>query len=328
MNLRTSSNRPYLYQSFFLPRPFRWEIVVFYYRRQTVSSGFLYTLRTQHQKKHNSPQRQTFSEAMQRAVLHRERSGRTVAVFRAFIILVVVAVVSCARSNRQLKATSASTLFHAVTAERVYTIGSLSANIATTFFTLWMTISVTYRATNILPTFLFQRNSVAFSLKSLILHYWITMDQSPKIEAFMQAAQVHQSELQNATNPIAAKKATLDKASVSYNLLQKESDSLRVSQPPSLKGSKIDNYPGKDFITSWVTHMDNFLASTSKRESRSQSVSDLSGAAHEWWISYKDTEDGKKVARWEALWSALLHRFPDAEQRKACTRWNGHMEAN
>ncbi len=68
-------------------------------------------------------------------------------------------------------------------------------------------------------------------------------------------------------------------------------------------------FKGKDSILSWTTHMNNYLASTSDEEALAIAISYLHGPAHEWWIAFKETEDGRNVTAWGTLKEALIARF-------------------
>ncbi len=47
--------------------------------------------------------------------------------------------------------------------------------------------------------------------------------------------------------------------------------------------------------------MNNYLAGTSDEDALAIAISYLHGPAHEWWIVYKETEDGRNVTHFETL---------------------------
>ncbi len=55
--------------------------------------------------------------------------------------------------------------------------------------------------------------------------------------------------------------------------------------------------------------MNNYLAGTSDDDALAITISYLHGPAHEWWIVYKETEDGRNVTTWSTLKEALIARF-------------------
>ena len=63
----------------------------------------------------------------------------------------------------------------------------------------------------------------------------------------------------------------------------------KLNQPENFTGS------GKESVLCWTTHMSNYLCHVEEARAISIAVSYLQGTAHEWWIKYKDTEDGKDI---------------------------------
>ena len=69
-------------------------------------------------------------------------------------------------------------------------------------------------------------------------------------------------------------------------------------------------------MLSWATHMSNYLSTVEEDKALPIAVSYLSEGAHEWWIVFKETEEGKKVHTWKDLKSALASRFETLNKEK------------
>ena len=84
---------------------------------------------------------------------------------------------------------------------------------------------------------------------------------------------------------------------------------LQASRTPVVKRKKPESFKGKGSITSWITHMTNYLGGTSPDEALSIAVSYLEGPAHEWWIVFRQSLEGQGIQTWENLRPALIRRF-------------------
>ena len=73
---------------------------------------------------------------------------------------------------------------------------------------------------------------------------------------------------------------------------------------------------GKKAVLSWTTHMSNYLCNVQESQAMTIAVSYLQGTAHEWWINYKDTEDGKDISTWIQPKQALASRFDTLNKQK------------
>ncbi len=62
--------------------------------------------------------------------------------------------------------------------------------------------------------------------------------------------------------------------------------------------------------------MNNYLAGTSDEDALAIAISYLHGPAHEWWIVYNETEDGRNVITWSTLQEALIARFETLNKEK------------
>ncbi len=79
--------------------------------------------------------------------------------------------------------------------------------------------------------------------------------------------------------------------------------------PSGPKCRKPESYKGKGSIVSWITHITNYVGSTDPRNALIIAVSYLDGPAHEWWIVFRETDEGKAIQTWPELQPALIKRF-------------------
>ena len=103
------------------------------------------------------------------------------------------------------------------------------------------------------------------------------------------------------------------------NQLQAAHNQIQQVGPSSSGGPKCkkpDSYKGKGSITSWITHMTNYVGNTPDNLALSIAVSYLEGSAHEWWIAFRQTPDGQAIATWSALQPALVNRFDTLNKAK------------
>ena len=84
----------------------------------------------------------------------------------------------------------------------------------------------------------------------------------------------------------------------------------------SVKANKPLPYKGKGSILSWTTHVDNYLQNIDDDEALQIAVSYLQESAHEWWISYSQTDEGEQVQSWDNLCEALIERFDTINEEK------------
>ena len=75
------------------------------------------------------------------------------------------------------------------------------------------------------------------------------------------------------------------------------------------KCKRPESFKGKGSITSWITHVSNYVGSTDPSSALTIAVSYLEGTAHEWWIVFRETEEGKAIQTWPQLQPALIKRF-------------------
>ena len=109
---------------------------------------------------------------------------------------------------------------------------------------------------------------------------------------------VLRNELQGTRNELGTTQAALQHQQHNY---------AGSSSVPRCK--KPESFKGKGSITSWITHVTNYVGSTDERNALTVAVSYLEGPAHEWWIVYRKTEEGMAIQTWSQLQPALIKRF-------------------
>ena len=55
--------------------------------------------------------------------------------------------------------------------------------------------------------------------------------------------------------------------------------------------------------------MTNYVDDTDPRDALKIAASYLEGPAHEWWIVFRETDEGKATQSWNQLQPALIRRF-------------------
>ena len=145
--------------------------------------------------------------------------------------------------------------------------------------------------------------------------------QAPSLPTLEQLAQAYtdiQAQLNNARSEFDALKSELSHTKQELHVAQSKL-ALKDSTPaPAAKLKKPENFTGgpKDSVVSWTTHMSNYLSDTNEPQAMSIAVSYLQGTAHEWWIKYQDSEDGRNIKAWPQLREALVSRFDTLNKEK------------
>ena len=85
---------------------------------------------------------------------------------------------------------------------------------------------------------------------------------------------------------------------------------------PMIKPRKPEPFNGKGSVRSWITHLNNYIGNEHNPHALSVAVSYLQGPAHEWWLGYKETEEGSQVKTWVKLQQALIGRFEARNKTK------------
>lgn len=133
------------------------------------------------------------------------------------------------------------------------------------------------------------------------------------LEALAQAYAELNNKFTNAENEITNLRNALNHNQAGSSNALTQAISGLSSRP---KTRRPDSYTGKGSITSWITHMNNYLASTPDEEALQIAISYLDGAAHEWWIVYQKTVEGVSIKTWSELAPALRIRFETLNKTK------------
>lgn len=148
------------------------------------------------------------------------------------------------------------------------------------------------------------------------------MSNTPNVtmESMAQAIQELQGQLANAAAELNSQKALLDNTTtqlqnVTQELVQTKQEA-QMRNSAQVKTNKPPSYKGKGSVTSWATHMDNYLRNVDPLVALPIAVSYLEDGAHEWWIVFKETNDGKVINSWPELRSAVVARFDTLNKEK------------
>ena len=149
-----------------------------------------------------------------------------------------------------------------------------------------------------------------------------TMNNTPSLQELAQAfatlqaqftgAQQHISNLQNELS------ATQNELGATKNELGATKNALIATQGQTLtaKPKPPEAFKGKDSIKSWATHMSNYLGNSPPDQALWIAISYLQGPAHEWWIVFRETDEGAQIRTWESLRTALIARFDTLNKEK------------
>ena len=127
-----------------------------------------------------------------------------------------------------------------------------------------------------------------------------------------------QGQLANAHAQIAAQQNNLNETQQKLTLAtQQLAHQDKTSNPLIVpKVNPPQTFKGKGSITSWVTHMSNYLQNTEDHQALTIAISYLADGAHEWWIVFKETELGRSIKTWPDLKAALVSRFDILNKEK------------
>ena len=121
-----------------------------------------------------------------------------------------------------------------------------------------------------------------------------------------------QQNLEDATTQINNHHAELGAAAQKVAGLEAEL-ALALNEPnenrQTPKKNKPSSFNGKGSVRSWCVQMENYLGNVRGAGSVQVALSYLTGNAHEWWIVYENSEEGRNVHTWEELKDALVKRF-------------------
>lgn len=137
--------------------------------------------------------------------------------------------------------------------------------------------------------------------------------QNITLEALVQAYNELSNKFTTAENEISNLRNTLNQGGPSNVALTNALSNMSTRRPTP---RRPDSYKGKGSISSWITHMNNYLVGSPDNETLQISVSYLEGAAHEWWIAYQNSPEGHLVTNWVQLIPALRNRFETLNKTK------------
>ena len=86
--------------------------------------------------------------------------------------------------------------------------------------------------------------------------------------------------------------------------------------PRKPKIQKPRNFCGKSSVISWTTQMTNYVREEADEDALAIALSYLDGAAHEWWIVFSQSIEGRSISTWEGMKAALIRRFDTLNKRK------------
>ena len=141
------------------------------------------------------------------------------------------------------------------------------------------------------------------------------------LETLANAVTDLQGQLANAHAQIAAQRNNLNETQQRLSMTAQELASHNSNSNPSAvsiipKVNKPQLYRGKGSIVSWTTHMSNYLQNVDESQALTIAVSYLAEGAHEWWIVFKETEEGRNIQGWSSLKNALVGRFDTLNKEK------------
>lgn len=139
------------------------------------------------------------------------------------------------------------------------------------------------------------------------------------VDALSQAVTELQSQLSEAHSQINAHQSQLSAAAQKVGSLEQELNISRTQATAIVTGTKKNKpnpFNGRGSITRWCVQMDNYIAGCHGIMGMNITLSFLVEHAHEWWIVYSHTEDGRMVQFWEGLRNALTMRFETLNKEK------------
>ena len=126
-----------------------------------------------------------------------------------------------------------------------------------------------------------------------------------KLAEANQKIETHQSELS-----VAAQRVQTVERELAHASLSDRTDGLkpRINRPCS--------FNGKGSFKSWTLKMDNYDRDIDPSTAFNIAINYLSGNSNEWWIVYKNSEEGKVIDGWPSLREALTRRLDTLNREK------------
>ena len=100
---------------------------------------------------------------------------------------------------------------------------------------------------------------------------------------------------------------TRNQLSITQAALQNQGSTAGRHNLP--KPKRPESYKGKGSIESWITHITNYVIGVPDEQALTIAASYLEGPAHEWWIVYRQTEEGRMVKTYDQFKVAIQARF-------------------
>jgi len=107
--------------------------------------------------------------------------------------------------------------------------------------------------------------------------------------------------------------ATQNELFAAKNAMQSQHPNSRSSL---IKPKKPESFNGKSSVRNRITHVNKYFDNEQNPQAITVAVIYLHGAAHEWLLGYKETEEGKQVTTWPQLQEAPIGRFETLNKNK------------
>ena len=142
------------------------------------------------------------------------------------------------------------------------------------------------------------------------------------VESLTAAIQALQAQLAVANKKIESHQNELGMAAQHVQSVERELAQAKYVTPRSEltamkpRINKPTPFTGKGSVKSWTVQMDNYVRDIDQSTAFNIALSYLSGNAHEWWIFYQNSKEGKGIEGWQGLREALIRRFDTLNREK------------
>ena len=141
-------------------------------------------------------------------------------------------------------------------------------------------------------------------------------NQPMTIEDLSNAYQQIQIQFNNAQAQVLGLRNELEATKNQLITTQGNLQAIQAHPAQSVKPRKPESFKGKGSIKSWITQVTNYIGNAPEPQAITVAVSYLDGPAHEWWLGFKDTEEGRAIQTWRQLQEALIRRFENLNKIK------------
>ena len=155
-----------------------------------------------------------------------------------------------------------------------------------------------------------------------------TNDNNPPVMTLEQLTNAYQQlhhQFTNAQTQVSSLQNELSSTRNELMVAQGTIQGIQLSPMSTIKLRKPESFSGKGSIRSWITHMTNYVGDPNDPRALAIAVSYLHGTAHEWWLGFKDSEEGRQITTWAQLQDALIRRFETLNKikiaRDKLARW-------